>query len=86
MLWLTALGSDCCGLWACTARPADLVERQFTAERHNQLRAADFTYVATWKCYAFVAFVVTVIPEAVRATSPSHVVPDPTAVSSRSSQ
>lgn len=28
-------------------RPADLVKRQFTAERPNQLWVADFTYVAT---------------------------------------
>ena len=36
------------------ARPADLVERQFTAERPNQLWVADFTYVATWKGFVFV--------------------------------
>jgi putative transposase len=29
------------------SRPADLVERQFKAERPNQLWVADFTYVAT---------------------------------------
>jgi putative transposase len=29
-------------------RPADLVARQFTATRPNQLWVADFTYVATW--------------------------------------
>src|ERR1700681_482854 len=42
------------------SRPADLVERQFTAERPNQLWVADFTYVATWKGFVFVAFVVDV--------------------------
>ena len=31
------------------SRPADLVERQFSAERPNQLWVADFTFVATWK-------------------------------------
>ena len=31
---------------AC-ARPADLVNRQFLAQRPNQLWVADFTYVAT---------------------------------------
>jgi transposase InsO family protein len=38
-------------------RPADLVERQFTAERPNQLWVADLTYVATWQGFAYVAFV-----------------------------
>jgi len=30
------------------ARPADLVKREFSATRPNQLWVADFTYVATW--------------------------------------
>ena len=30
------------------ARPADLVERDFTATHPNQLWVADLTYVATW--------------------------------------
>ena len=38
-------------------RPADLVERQFTAERPNQLWVADLTYVATWAGFVYVAFV-----------------------------
>jgi putative transposase len=42
------------------ARPADLVDRQFTAERPNQLWVADFTYVATWQGFVFVAFVIDV--------------------------
>jgi putative transposase len=41
-------------------RPADLVQRQFTATRPNQLWVADFTYVATWSGVVFVAFVVDV--------------------------
>jgi len=41
-------------------RPADLVERQFTAERPNQLWVADFTYVSTWQGFVYVAFVVDV--------------------------
>ena len=32
---------------ATAARPADLVDRHFTATRPNQLWVADFTYVAT---------------------------------------
>jgi putative transposase len=31
------------------ARPTDLVDRQFTAIRPNQLWVADFTYMATWR-------------------------------------
>jgi putative transposase len=41
-------------------RPADLVKRQFQAERPNQLWVADFTYVATWSGFVYVAFVVDV--------------------------
>jgi putative transposase len=39
-------------------RPADLVERQFTASRPNQLWVANFTYVATWRGFVFVAVAV----------------------------
>ena len=42
------------------ARPADLVDRQFHATRPNQLWVADFTYVATWRGFVFVAFVIDV--------------------------
>ncbi len=38
-------------------RPADLVRRDFTAERPNQLWVADLTYVATWKGFVYVAFI-----------------------------
>jgi putative transposase len=41
-------------------RPADLVDRQFTATRPNQLWVADFTYVATWHGFVYVAFVIDV--------------------------
>jgi len=40
------------------ARPADLVERDFTATRPNQLWVADLTYVATWAGFVYVAFVI----------------------------
>src|SRR4029450_271793 len=43
---------------ATAGRPADLVDRQFTAPRPNQLWVADFTYVATWRGFGYVAFVV----------------------------
>ena len=42
------------------ARPSDLVERRFTATQPNQLWVADFTYVATWAGFVYVAFVVDV--------------------------
>ena len=41
-------------------RPADLVNRQFTATRPNQLWVADLTYVATWRGFVYVAFVIDV--------------------------
>src|SRR5438093_12962220 len=39
-------------------RPADLVERDFSASRPNQLWVADLTYVATWSGFVYVAFIV----------------------------
>lgn len=41
-------------------RPRDLVQRAFRAERPNQLWVADFTYVATWRGFVYVAFVIDV--------------------------
>jgi len=41
-------------------RPADLVQRNFTASRPNQLWVADLTYVATWAGFVYVAFVIDV--------------------------
>jgi len=41
-------------------RPTDLVDRHFTATRPNQLWVADFTYVATWRGFVYVAFVIDV--------------------------
>lgn len=40
--------------------PLDLVQRRFAADRPNQLWVADFTYVATWSGFVYVAFVVDV--------------------------
>lgn len=42
------------------ARPADLVKRDFTAARPNQLWVADLTYVATWRGFVYVAFIIDV--------------------------
>jgi len=41
-------------------RPLDRVQRQFVASRPNQLWIADFTYVATWAGFVYVAFVIDV--------------------------
>ncbi|CAN7657599.1 IS3 family transposase [Acidovorax sp. LjRoot38] len=40
--------------------PLDRVNRQFCAERPNQLWVSDFTYVSTWQGWLYVAFVVDV--------------------------
>ena len=42
------------------ARPSDLVNRQFVADRPNQLWVADITFVATWSGFVYVAFVIDV--------------------------
>ena len=42
------------------SRPADLVDRQFVATCPNQLWVSDFTYVATWGGFTYVAFVIDV--------------------------
>jgi transposase InsO family protein len=53
--WVVTTRTD-----AAAARPADLVDRRFTATRPNQLWVADFTYVATWRGFVYVAFVIDV--------------------------
>ena len=40
--------------------PLDQVNRQFRAERPNQLWVSDFTYVSTWQGWLYVAFVIDV--------------------------
>jgi putative transposase len=39
-------------------RPADLVDRDFSADVPNRLWVADFTYVMTWSGVVYVAFVI----------------------------
>ncbi len=39
-------------------RPADLVDRNFTAQAPNRLWVADLTYVSTWAGFVYVAFVI----------------------------
>ena len=40
------------------ARPLDLVDRDFRVSRPNELWVSDLTYVATWRGFAYVAFVI----------------------------
>jgi len=40
--------------------PLNRVNRQFKAERPNQLWVSDFTYVSTWQGWQYVAFVIDV--------------------------
>ena len=53
--WTTTTQAD-----TTAARPADLVDRHFVATRPNQLWVSDFTYVATWQGFVYVAFVIDV--------------------------
>ena len=46
-------------------RPQDLVQREFVATKPNQLWVADFTYVATWLGFVYVAFVIDVFSRAI---------------------
>jgi putative transposase len=43
-----------------SARPADLVERNFAASAPNALWVSDLTYVSTWSGFVYVAFVIDV--------------------------
>lgn len=45
---------------AKAACPLDRVNRQFKAQRPNQLWVSDFTYVSTWQGFVYVAFVIDV--------------------------
>jgi putative transposase len=53
----------------------DLVERKFTASRPNQLWVSDLTYVATWRGFVYVAFVIDVFARLIvgwRASASLH--------------
>ena len=41
-----------------SVRPRDAVNRDFTVDRPNALWVADLTYVATWRGFVYVAFVI----------------------------
>jgi len=70
-LWPAVRSNASCGAWrgkvvrTTVATPAapcpqDRVNRQFQAERPNQLWVADFTYVSTWQGFVYVAFIIDV--------------------------
>ena len=42
------------------ARPADLVNREFSAVAPNRLWVADLTYISTWQTVAYAAFIIDV--------------------------
>ncbi len=46
---------------AKAACPLDDVQRQFHADRQNQLWVSDFTYVSTWQGWLYVVFVIDVL-------------------------
>jgi putative transposase len=55
--------------------PLDRVNRDFQAERPNQLWVADYTYVSTWQGWLYVAFVVDVFARRIvgwRVSSSMH--------------
>jgi transposase InsO family protein len=55
--------------------PLDRVNREFRAERPNQLWLSDFTYVSTWQGFVYVAFVIDVFARRIvgwRVSSSMH--------------
>jgi putative transposase len=50
---------------ATAARPPDLVQRHFVAERPNQLWLADITYASTWQGWLYVSFILDVFSRAI---------------------
>ncbi len=50
---------------ALSPRPADLVERVFTAPAPNRLWVADITYVSTWSGFVYTAFVIDAFSRAI---------------------
>ena len=53
--WITTTDSA-----SAVSHPPDLVDREFAATRPNQLWVSDCTYVATWRGFVYVAFVIDV--------------------------
>jgi putative transposase len=52
--------------------PLDRVNRQFKADRPNQLWVSDFTYVSTWQGWLYVAFVIDVFARRIVGWRVSH--------------
>lgn len=52
--------------------PLDRVNRQFRADRPNQLWVSDFTYVSTWQGFVYVAFVIDVFARRIVGWRVSH--------------
>jgi transposase InsO family protein len=52
--------------------PLDRVQRQFRADRPNQLWVSDFTYVSTWQGWLYVAFVIDVFARRIVGWRVSH--------------
>jgi len=60
---------------AKAACPLDRVNRQFRADRPNQLWVLDFTYVSTWQGWLYLAFVIDVFARRIvgwRVSSSMH--------------
>ena len=52
--------------------PLDHVNRQFKADRPNQLWVSDFTYVSTWQGWQYLAFVIDVYARRIGYIPPSE--------------
>ena len=53
-------------------KPLDRVQRRFTASRPDELWVADFTFVATWAGFVYVAFVIDVFARRIVGWRVSH--------------
>ena len=55
------------------ARPADLVDRQFVADRPDRLWVADIACVPTWTGFAYAAFVIDAFSRCASSAVPAQV-------------
>jgi transposase InsO family protein len=55
-----------------SACPRDKVNRQVQAPRPNALWVSDFTYVATWQGFVYVAFVIDAFARRNERAKPGH--------------